>query len=192
MNPTREKAWELLTQYNESDSLQKHALTVEGVMRHFAGLYPGEDPELWGVVGLLHDLDYEKYPEQHCVKEQEILREAGADEVIIRATASHGYGLCCDIEPQSQMERVLFTIDELSGLITAAALMRPSHSVLDMEPKSVKKKFKDKRFAAGVNREVILQGAERLGMEMDTVIAETIEGMKKIADSIGLGMAAEG
>ena len=192
MNPTREKAWELLTQYNESDSLQKHALTVEGVMRHFAGLYPGEDPELWGVVGLLHDLDYEKYPEQHCVKEQEILREAGADEVIIRATASHGYGLCCDIEPQSQMEKVLFTIDELSGLITAAALMRPSHSVLDIEPKSVKKKFKDKRCAAGVNREVILQGAERLGMEMDTVIAETIEGMKKIADSIGLGMAAEG
>ena len=182
-------AWELLTQYNESDSLQKHALTVEGVMRHFAGLYPGEDPELWGVVGLLHDLDYEKYPEQHCVKEQEILREAGADEVIIRATASHGYGLCCDIEPQSQMERVLFTIDELSGLITAAALMRPSHSVMDMELKSVKKKFKDKRFAAGVNREVILQGAERLGMDLDTVITETIKGMQEVAEAIGLGMA---
>ena len=180
MIPTREQAWEWLCEYNDSDSLRKHALTVEGVMRHFAGLYPGEDPELWGIVGLLHDLDYEKYPEQ------------GADEVIVRGTASHGYGLCCDIEPVSTMEKVLFTIDELSGLITAAALMRPSHSVLDMEPKSVKKKFKDKRFAAGVNREVILQGAERLGMEMDTVIAETIEGMKKIADSIGLGMAAEG
>ena len=188
MNPTREKAWELLTQYNERDSLQKHALTVEGVMRHFAGLYPGEDPELWGVVGLLHDLDYEKYPEQHCVKEQEILREAGADEVIIRATASHGYGLCCDIEPQSQMEKVLFTIDELSGLITAAALMRPSHSVMDMELKSVKKKFKDKRFAAGVNREVILQGVERLGMDLDTVITETIKGMQKVAEAIGLGL----
>ena len=192
MIPTREQAWEWLCEYNESDSLRKHALTVEGVMRHFAGLYPGEDPELWGVVGLLHDLDYEKYPDQHCTKTQEILREKGADEVIVRGTASHGYGLCCDIEPVSTMEKVLFTIDELSGLITAAALMRLFHSVLDIEPKIVKKKFKDKRFAAGVNREVILQGAERLGMEMDTVIAETIEGMKKIADSIGLGMAAEG
>ena len=158
-------------------------------MRHLAGLYPGEDPELWGVVGLLHDLDYEKYPEQHCVKEQEILREAGADEVIIRATASHGYGLCCDIEPVSTMEKVLFTIDELSGLITAAALMRPSHSVLDMEPKSVKKKFKDKRFAAGVDREVIIQGAQRLGMELDAVIAETIQGMREVAEAIGLGMS---
>ena len=191
MTPAREEAWEWLCQYNESESLRKHALTVEGVMRHFAAL-AGEDPEEWGIVGLLHDLDYEKYPDQHCTKTQEILREKGADEVIVRGTASHGYGLCCDIEPVSTMEKVLFTIDELSGLITAAALMRPSHSVLDIEPKSVKKKFKDKRFAAGVNREVILQGAERLGMEMDTVIAETIEGMKKIADSIGLGMAAEG
>ena len=117
-----------------------------------------------------------------------VLREAGADEVIIRATASHGYGLCCDIEPQSQMEKVLFTIDELSGLITAAALMRPSHSVMDMELKSVKKKFKDKRFAAGVNREVILQGVERLGMDLDTVITETIKGMQKVAEAIGLGL----
>lgn len=192
MIPTREQAWQWLCEYNDSESLRKHALTVEGVMRHFATLYPGEDPELWGVVGLLHDLDYEKYPDQHCHKAQEILREKGADEVIIRGVASHGYGLCCDIEPVSTMEKVLFTIDELSGLITAAVLMRPSRSVMDIELKSVKKKFKDKRFAAGVNREVILQGAERLGMEMDTVIAETIEGMKKIADSIGLGMAAEG
>ena len=188
MIPTREPAGEGLCEYNDSDSLRKHALTVEGVMRHFAGLYPGEDPELWGVVGLLHDLDYEKYPDQHCTKTQEILREKGADEVIVRGTASHGYGLCCDIEPVSTMEKVLFTIDELSGLITAAALMRPSHSVLDMEPKSVKKKFKDKRFAAGVNREVILQGAERLGMEMDTVIAETIRGMQEVAEAIGLEM----
>ena len=113
MIPTREQAWEWLCEYNESDSLRKHALTVEGVMRHFAGLYPGEDPELWGIVGLLHDLDYEKYPEQHCTKTQEILREKGADEVIVRGTASHGYGLCCDIEPVSTMEKVLFTIDEI-------------------------------------------------------------------------------
>lgn len=188
MMPTRNEAWEWLCQYNESDSLRKHALTVEGVMRHFAGLTPGEDAELWGIVGLLHDLDYEKFPEQHCKKSQEILREKGADEVIVRGTASHGYGLCCDIEPQSRMEKVLFTVDELSGLITAAALMRPSHSVMDMELKSVKKKFKDKRFAAGVNREVILQGTERLGMDLDTVITETIKGMQEVADAIGLGM----
>ena len=146
MNPTREKAWELLTQYNESDSLQKHALTVEGVMRHFAGLYPGEDPELWGVVGLLHDLDYEKYPEQHCVKEQEILREAGADEVIIRATASHGWGLRVDIKPEHEMEKVLYAADELTGLIGAAARMRPSKSVSDMEVSSLKKKFTFKTY----------------------------------------------
>lgn len=188
MIPTREQAWEWLCEYNDSDSLRKHALTVEGVMRHFAGLYPGEDPELWGVVGLLHDLDYEKYPDQHCTKTQEILREKGADEVIVRGTASHGYGLCCDIEPVSTMEKVLFTIDELSGLVTAAALMRPSHSVLDMEPKSVKKKFKDKRFAAGVDREVIVKGAEGLGMELDAVIAETIRGMQEVAEAIGLEM----
>ncbi|MCI8652903.1 MAG: hydrolase [Angelakisella sp.] len=186
MIPTREQAWQWLCEYNDSESLRKHALTAEGVMRHFATLYPGEDPELWGVVGLLHDLDYEKYPDQHCHKAQEILREKGADEVIIRGVASHGYGLCCDIEPVSTMEKVLFTIDELSGLITAAVLMRPSRSVMDIELKSVKKKFKDKRFAAGVNREVVLQGAERLGMEMDAVITETIKGMQKVADVIGL------
>ena len=189
MNPTREKAWELLTQYNESDSLQKHALTVEGVMRHFAGLYPGEDPELWGVVGLLHDLDYERWPDQHCQKVQELLREKGADEALIRAVASHGYGMCSDIQPQSRLEKTLFTIDELSGLITAAALMRPSRSVIDLEVKSLKKKFKDKRFAAGVDREVIIQGAQRLGMELDDVIAETIQGMREVAEAIGLGMS---
>lgn len=187
MMPTREQAWEWLCQYNESESLRKHALTVEGVMRHFAAL-AGEDPEAWGIVGLLHDLDYEQYPEQHCQKVQEILREKGADEALIRAVASHGYGLCCDIEPQSRLEKTLFTIDELSGLITAAALMRPSRSVMDLEVKSVKKKFKDKRFAAGVDREVIIQGAQRLGMELDAVIAETIQGMREIAESIGLEM----
>lgn len=187
MTPTREQAWEWLCDYNESESLRKHALTVEGVMRHFAAL-AGEDPEKWGLVGLLHDLDYEKYPEQHCQKVQEILREKDVDEDIIRAVASHGYGICSDIEPQSRLEKTLFTIDELSGLITAAALMRPSRSVMDMEVKSVKKKFKDKRFAAGVDRDIIIQGAERLGMEMDTVIAETIQGMREVAEAIGLEM----
>lgn len=187
MTPTRDQAWQWLCDYNESESLRKHALTVEGVMRHFAAL-AGEDPDQWGLVGLLHDLDYEKYPDQHCHKVQEILREKGVDESIIHAVASHGYGLCCDIEPETRLEKTLFTIDELSGLITAAALMRPSKSVMDMEVKSVKKKFKDKRFAAGVDRDVIIKGAERLGMEMDAVIAETIQGMREVAEAIGLQM----
>lgn len=185
MTPAREEAWEWLCQYNESESLRKHALTVEGVMRHFAAL-AGEDPEEWGVVGLLHDLDYERWPDQHCQKVQELLREKGVDEALIRAVASHGYGMCSDIQPQSRLEKTLFTIDELSGLITAAALMRPSRSVIDLEVKSVKKKFKDKRFAAGVDREVIIQGAQRLGMELDDVIAETIQGMREVAEAIGL------
>ncbi len=187
MTPAREEAWEWLCQYNESESLRKHALTVEGVMRHFAAL-AGEDPEEWGIVGLLHDLDYERWPDQHCQKVQELLREKGADEALIRAVASHGYGMCSDIQPQSRLEKTLFTIDELSGLITAAALMRPSRSVIDLEVKSVKKKFKDKRFAAGVDREVIIQGAQRLGMELDDVIAETIQGMREVAEAIGLEM----
>ena len=187
MSPNREQAWEWLCQYNQSDSLRKHGLTVEGVMRHFAALN-GEDPDLWGVVGLLHDLDYEQYPDQHCAKVQEILGEKGVDEAVIRAVASHGYGMCSDIEPLSRLEKTLYTIDELSGLITAAALMRPSRSVMDIEVKSVKKKFKDKRFAAGVDREVIVKGAEGLGMELDAVIAETIRGMPEEAKAIGLEM----
>lgn len=187
MIPNREQAWEWLCQYNQSDSLRKHGLTVEGVMRHFAALN-GEDPDLWGVVGLLHDLDYEQYPDQHCAKVQEILGEKGVDEAVIRAVASHGYGMCSDIEPLSRLEKTLYTIDELSGLITAAALMRPSRSVMDIEVKSVKKKFKDKRFAAGVDREVIVKGAEGLGMELDAVIAETIWGMQEVAEAIGLEM----
>ncbi len=187
MIPNREQAWEWLCQYNQSDSLRKHGLTVEGVMRHFATLN-GEDPDLWGVVGLLHDLDYEQYPDQHCAKVQEILGEKGVDEAVIRAVASHGYGMCSDIEPLSRLEKTLYTIDELSGLITAAALMRPSRSVMDIEVKSVKKKFKDKRFAAGVDREVIVKGAEGLGMELDAVIAETIRGMQEVAEAIGLEM----
>ena len=187
MITNREQAWEWLSQYNQSDSLRKHGLTVEGVMRHFAALN-GEDPDLWGVVGLLHDLDYEQYPDQHCAKVQEILGEKGVDEAVIRAVASHGYGMCSDIEPLSRLEKTLYTIDELSGLITAAALMRPSRSVMDIEVKSVKKKFKDKRFAAGVDREVIVKGAEGLGMELDAVIAETIRGMQEVAEAIGLEM----
>ena len=187
MIPNREQAWEWLCQHNQSDSLRKHGLTVEGVMRHFAALN-GEDPDLWGVVGLLHDLDYEQYPDQHCAKVQEILGEKGVDEAVIRAVASHGYGMCSDIEPLSRLEKTLYTIDELSGLITAAALMRPSRSVMDIEVKSVKKKFKDKRFAAGVDREVIVKGAEGLGMELDAVIAETIRGMQEVAEAIGLEM----
>ncbi len=188
MIPTREEAWEWVKEYNDSDSLRKHALAVEGVMRHFAKLKSPQEEELWGVVGLLHDLDYEKYPDQHCTKVREILGEKGVDQDVIRAVASHGWGMCSEVEPQSEMEKTLYTIDELTGLINAAALMRPSRSVMDMELKSAKKKFKDKRFAAGVDREVIIQGAQRLGMELDDVISETIKGMQEVAEAIGLEM----
>ena len=157
MRPTREEAWKLLNEYNKSDALLKHGLAVEGVMRHFAEIN-GEDPEKWGVIGLLHDLDYEMYPEKHCVKTAEIMRENDIDEDYIHAVCSHGWGLCCDVEPVEKMEKVLYTIDELTGLINAACLMRPSKSVLDIEVKSVKKKFKSSGFAAGVNREVIQKG----------------------------------
>ena len=190
MIPTREEAWEWVKEYNDSDSLRKHALAVEGVMRHFAKLKNPQEEELWGVVGLLHDLDYEKYPDQHCTKVREILGEKGVDQDVIRAVASHGWGMCSEVEPQSEMEKTLYTIDELTGLINAAALMRPSRSVMDMELKSAKKKFKDKRFAAGVDREVIIQGAQRLGMELDDVISETIKGMQEVAEAIGLEMKA--
>lgn len=181
----REDAWKLLTEYNETTALLKHALAVETVMRHFARL-ENEDSEVWGVAGLLHDLDYEKYPDQHCKKAEEIMRERGIDEVYIRAMNAHGYEICTDVRPESRLEKVLYTVDELTGLINAACLMRPSKSVLDIEVKSVKKKFKDKRFAAGVNREVILKGCEMLGMTLDEVIGETIEGMKENAEEIGL------
>ena len=191
MKPTRSEAWQLFCRYNETESLKKHALAVEGVMRHFARLLGEQDEEKWGVIGLLHDLDYEKYPESHCVKVQEILHQECVDEDYIHAVASHGFGLCCNIEPVEQMELVLYTIDELTGLITAAALMRPSHSVMDIELKSVKKKYKDKRFAAGVDRQVIENGAARLGMELDEVIWQTILGMREVADAIGLGLSQE-
>lgn len=177
---SREAAWSLLTEYTRTPSLQKHALTVEAVMRHFAELNQ-EDPDIWGVAGLLHDLDYEKYPEEHCHKAEEIMHEHNLDALYIHAMKSHGYGLCTDTRPENTMEKVLYTIDELSGLINALCLMRPSGSVMDLEVKSVRKKFKDKSFAAGVNRSVILNGCEMLGMELDDVIRETIEGMKQIA-----------
>ncbi|MBU5437917.1 HDIG domain-containing protein [Tissierella sp. MSJ-40] len=184
--PNREKAYELLKKYNKSESLIRHALTVESVMLHFAELFEEEDVDKWGIIGLIHDLDYELYPEEHCKKTREILTKENWPEDYIRAIESHGWNICTDVEPVEKMEKVLYTIDELTGLITATALMRPSKSILDMKVKSVKKKWKDKGFAAGVNREVIEEGAKMLGMEIDEVINETIKGMQKAAEEIGL------
>lgn len=181
----REKALTVLKQYNKSEALIRHALSVEAVMRYFAA-QAGADVEYWGAVGLLHDVDYEMYPQQHCIKAAELLREAGYDDAFIHAVVSHGYGLCVDVKPEQYMEKVLFTTDELTGLIAATAIMRPSRSVLDLETKSVKKKFKDKSFAAGVNRDVVLQGCELLGMEIDAVIAACIESMRAVHEQIGL------
>ena len=166
-----------MTDYTKSPALQQHAMAVEAVMAHF-GRLNGEDEEVWGVAGLLHDLDYEQFPEEHCKKAEEIMREHGIDEVYIRAMSCHGYGICTDTKPESQMEKVLYTIDELTGLINAACLMRPSKSVLDLEVKSVKKKFKDKRFAAGCSRDVIRAGAEQLGWELDRLMQMTLDAMK--------------
>jgi putative nucleotidyltransferase with HDIG domain len=183
--PNREGAYALLQEFNRNESLIKHALTVEAVMRHFAGLL-GEDEEKWGIIGLVHDLDYEMYPEQHCIKVREILKGRNWPEAYIHAVESHGWKLCCNVEPVERMEKVLYTIDELTGLIAANALMRPSKSIMDMEGKSVKKKWKQRSFAAGVNREVIEEGAAMLGMDLDKVIEETINGMRKVAEEIGL------
>lgn len=184
--PNREQAYELFVKYNQNESLIKHALTVEAVMLHFAELLGEEDKEKWGNIGLVHDIDYEMYPEEHCQKAKEILTEANWHEDYIHAVVSHGWGICADVEPIHKMEKVLYTIDELTGLIAATAMMRPSKSILDTETKSVKKKWKQKSFAAGVNREVIEQGANMLGMELDTIIEETIKGMQKAAEAIGL------
>lgn len=184
--PTREEAYQLFRQYNESESLITHALAVEGVMLHFAHYFNAENPEKWGIIGLVHDIDYEKYPEEHCKKVIEILQENDWSEEYIRAVVSHGWKLCNNVEPRSQLEKTLYTIDELTGLITATALMRPSKSILDLKPKSVKKKWKQKSFAAGVKREVIAEGAQMLGMELNDVIAETIKGMQEVAEEIGL------
>ncbi len=185
MNPTREQAMDLLREYNQNDSLIKHALAVEGVMRHFAR-ERGEDEEQWGIVGLIHDLDYEKYPEEHCVRTEEILRDRDWPEEYIRAAMSHGWGICTEVEPRSEMEKVLYAVDELTGLVVTTALVRPSKSVMDVKISSVKKKWKDKRFAAGVDRSVIERGAEMLGMEIGELIGTTIEGMREVADEIGL------
>ena len=183
--PNREEAYALLTQYNQGDSLIKHALAVEGVMRYFARKR-GEDEEKWGIIGLVHDLDYERYPDQHCKKSEEILRENRWPEEYIRAVVSHGWGICSDVEPRSDMEKALYAVDELTGLVVTSALVRPSRSVLDMETKSVKKKWKDKRFAAGVDRSIIEKGAQMLGMELTDLITDTIMGMREVADVIGL------
>jgi len=183
--PTREEAYQLLTEYNKSDSLIKHALAVEGVMRYFARKR-GEDEEKWGVIGLVHDLDYEQFPEEHCHKSEEILKEKGWPEEYIRAVISHGWGLCSEVEPQTELEKVLYAIDELTGLVVTTALVRPSKSVMDVKVKSVKKKWKDKRFAAGVDRSIIEKGAQMLGMELTDLLADTIAGMQEVAEAIGL------
>ena len=186
MTKTRDQAWELLTRYNQSESLRRHALAVEGTMRSLAARFPGADPEEWALAGLLHDLDYEQYPDQHCHKAAQILRDEGYAEPLVRAVLSHGYGIVTDTEPQSDLEKVLYTIDELTGLVTAAALMRPSRSVLDLELKSLKKKYKTPSFAAGVDRSIIENGAARLGWTLDDVLESTILAMREIAASIGL------
>ncbi len=183
-NITRQEAWELLNEYNRDHFHLKHAVTVEGVMRYFAEkLGYGDDADFWGIVGLLHDLDFEQYPQQHCIKSQEIMRERGIDESIIHATASHGYELTVDIKPEHEMEKVLYAVDELTGLIGAVAIMRPSKSVSDLELKSVKKKYKNANFAAGCSREVIQRGAEMLGWEMDKLISETILAMRSCEEA---------
>jgi predicted hydrolase (HD superfamily) len=183
--PTREEAFALLKQYNKSDSLIRHGLAVEGVMRYLANKRDG-DVEKWGIVGLIHDLDYEQFPEQHCTKTEEILKEHDWPEEYIRAVVSHGWGICSDIEPQTEMEKVLYAIDELTGLVATSALVRPSKSVLDIKAKSVKKKWKDKRFAAGVDRSIIEKGAEMLDIEISELITHTIMGMREVAKEIGL------
>jgi predicted hydrolase (HD superfamily) len=183
--PTRQEALELLHQNNESDSLRKHAYAVEGVMRYI-GRKRGEDEEKWGIVGLIHDLDYERFPDQHCQKTGEILREKGWPEEYIRAAVSHGWGICSDVMPQTDLEKFLYTIDELTGLVVTTALIRPSKSVLDVQVKSVKNKWKDKRFAAGVDRSIIEKGAQMLQVGLDELIDDTIKGMQEVAEAIGL------
>ena len=176
---TREEAWELLTEYNQDEFHLQHAQTVENTMRYFAReLGFAEEEDFWGIVGLLHDLDFEKYPEEHCIKSQEIMKERGIDEKIIHATASHGYAITVDIKPEHEMEKVLYAVDELTGLIGAVVLMRPSKSVQDLTLKSVKKKYKSKNFAAGCSREVIERGADMLGWTQEDLIQRTIDALK--------------
>ncbi len=183
--PTRDQALELLHRYNETESLRKHAYAVEGVMRHIARKR-GEDEEKWGVIGLIHDLDYEKYPQEHCSKTKALLEVEGWPEEYIRAAVSHGWGICSDVEPQTPLEKTLYAIDELTGLVVTTALIRPSKSVMDVAVKSIKNKWKDKRFAAGVDRGVIEKGAALLQVPLDELIADTIKGMQEVAEAIGL------
>lgn len=183
--PTREEALALLKKYNKSESLLKHAYAVEGVMR-FMARKAGEDEEKWGIIGLIHDLDYEMYPEQHCIMTEKILRENHWPEDYIRAVLSHGWGLASDVEPVTRLEKTIYAVDELTGLVATSALVRPSKSVLDMEARSVKKKWNDRRFAAGVDRSVIEKGAAMLGVSLDDLITDCIIGMREVADKIGL------
>ncbi len=186
---TREQALGLLKKYNQEPFHLLHALTVEGTMRWYAGeLGYGDDGDFWAMAGLLHDVDFEKYPEEHCKKAPELLAEIGAEPELIHAVCSHGYGLCSDVEPEHQMEKVLFAADELTGLIGAAIKMRPSKSVMDLEVSSLKKKFKDKRFAAGCSRDVIRQGAERLGWTLDELMEKTILAMRSCEESVNQEM----
>ena len=190
---TREEALALLRQYNRESFHILHALTVEGVKAWYAKeLGYGGQADFWSMVGLLHDIDFEQWPDQHCQKAPELLREAGAGEELVHAVVSHGYGLCSDVEPEHEMEKVLFAADELTGLIWAAAKMRPSKSVQDMEVSSLKKKFKDKKFAAGCSRDVISQGAERLGWELEVLMERTILAMRSCEERINAEMAAMG
>ena len=190
---TRPQALDLLRQYNKEPFHIQHALTVEGVMRWYANeLGHSDEADYWATVGLLHDIDFELYPEQHCQKAPGLLAAGGVGEDMIHAICSHGYGICCDIEPQEEMEKVLFAADELTGLIWSAALMRPSRSVQDMELKSLKKKYKDKKFAAGCSRDVIQTGAERLGWELDTLLERTILAMRSCEESVAAEMTALG
>ncbi len=184
-NPTRDGAFALFKKYNNSESLLKHALSVEAVMRYMARK-SGADEEMWGIIGLIHDLDYEMYPEQHCTMTEKILREEGWPEEYIRAVLAHGWGLASDVEPISLLEKTIYAIDELTGLVATSALVRPSKSLLDMEARSVKKKWNDKKFAAGVDRSVIEKGAAMLGVSVDDLIIDCIMGMRTVAGEIGL------
>ena len=187
---SREAALAALRKYNKEPFHLQHAFTVEGVMRWYAQqLGHGDEADFWATVGLLHDIDFEQWPEQHCVKAPELLQEAGCGEDLIHAVCSHGYGICCDVGPTEEMEKVLFAADELTGLIGAAALMRPSKSVQDMELKSIKKKFKDRKFAAGCSRDVIITGAERLGWELDELLEKTLEAMRSCEETVAEEMA---
>jgi predicted hydrolase (HD superfamily) len=186
ITPSRESAFELFKKYNKSESLLKHALSVEGVMRYMAKKR-GEDEEKWGIIGLIHDLDYEMYPEQHCIMTEKILKENNWPDEYIRAVLSHGWGLATDVKPVSTLEKTIYAIDELTGLVATSALVRPSKSVMDMEARSVKKKWNDKKFAAGVDRSVIEKGAEMLGVGLDELITDCIMGMRSVAKEIGLG-----